>query len=165
MIPIGDGFARIPKLRCNAAVSRILQQTHALAISNFPSDLASELEVVTLVVDGPAPVGLHVNRMADSAQNLIERLRAGFQAHVRHAYERLTGPSGGAHRTVRARGADSGGRFARGHVSDELAIADDVGALRGNSFVVEEKGAQAWPVFRPRIANRVDNLRTIAQMV
>src|ERR1700728_1551802 len=47
----GDGRARVPELRADSAVTRILQHAYALAVANLPPDLASELEIVPLVVD------------------------------------------------------------------------------------------------------------------
>ena len=61
--------------------------------------------------------------------------------------------------------ADGRGRFARGHVADELAVADDVGRLRGHAFVVEGEGAQAGAVLEARVAHHVDDLRAVAQVV
>ena len=61
--------------------------------------------------------------------------------------------------------ADGGGGFARGHISDELAVANDVGRLRGNAFVVEREGAHAGTVFDARVANRVDQVGAVAQMI
>src|ERR1700691_2534530 len=61
MIAIGDGRAGIPKLGGNAAIGWILEHAHALAVLDLPGDLATELEIVALVVDGPTAIGLHVN--------------------------------------------------------------------------------------------------------
>ncbi len=61
--------------------------------------------------------------------------------------------------------ADRGGSFARGHVADELAVANDVGRLRGHAFVVESERAEAGAVFEARIANRVDDIGTVAQVI
>ena len=57
----GDGGAGVPEFRGDAAVAGILQHADALAVADLPADFAAELEVVALVVDGPAPVGLHVD--------------------------------------------------------------------------------------------------------
>src|SRR5580704_1801951 len=165
MVAIGDGRAGIPELGGDAAIGGILQHARALAIANLPGDLAAELEVIALVVDRPATVGLHVNGAAHAAQHFVQRLFAGQQAHVGHADQRQPRPSGGAHGSVGARLSDSGRGFARGHVSDEPAIANDVGTLRGNSFVIEKKSAEAWAMLRPRVAYRVDNLGAVAQVV
>src|ERR1700733_792368 len=93
VIAIRNGGAGIPKLGGDATVSRILEHANAFAIFDLPGDLATELEVVALVVDGPTPIGLHVNRVADAGENFIERLLAGQQADVGHADERETRPT------------------------------------------------------------------------
>src|ERR1700694_2382044 len=85
VIAIGDSHAGIPELRRNAAVGRILEHPHPLAITDLPSNLAPELKVVALVVDRPASVRLHGDRVAHAAEYFIERLLAGKQAHIRHA--------------------------------------------------------------------------------
>src|SRR5436305_11326588 len=89
MIAIGDSHAGIPKFRRDAAVCRILEHPLPLAIADFPGDLTSELEVVALVIDRPAPVRLHSDRVAHSAKYFLQRLFPGQQAHIRHADERL----------------------------------------------------------------------------
>src|ERR1017187_2728696 len=147
----GDGGAGVPELRGDAAVTRILQHADAFAVANLPADLAAELEVVALVVDGPAPVGLHVDGVADAAEHFVERLLAGPQAYVRHADERHARPAN------RRRG------LARSHVAGEQAIADDVSRLRGHAFIVEGERAEAGAVLRPRVANHVHDFGAVAQ--
>src|SRR5579872_6431806 len=126
MLGAGDGRAGVPELRADAAVAGIFQHPRALAVADLPGDLTAELEIVALVVDRPALVGLHVDGVVDAAENLVERLRAGLEAHVGHANERNAGPAVGAHRAVRAARADDGRSLTRGHVADEQAGADDV---------------------------------------
>src|ERR1022692_4363801 len=121
----GDGRAGVPELRRDAAVAGILQHPDALAVADLPAHLAAELEFVALVVDGPAPVGLHIYGMIDAAEDLVERLLAGAQVDIGHADERHARPAVGAHGAVGARLADGRGRLARGHVANEQAIADD----------------------------------------
>ena len=60
---------------------------------------------------------------------------------------------------------DGGGGLARGHIADELAVANDVGRLRGNAFVVEREGAHAGTVLDARVANRVDQIGAVAQVI
>src|SRR5579863_9207292 len=152
MLAIGDGGAGIPKLGRDAAVGGIPQHADALAIFDLPGDFATELEVITLVVDGPTAIGLHVNRMAHTGENLVERLLAGQQADVGHANQWKPRPAGGAHCAVRTRGADGPGSFARGHISNELSVANNVGRLRGNAFIVECEGSHAGSMFDARVA-------------
>src|ERR1035441_4512690 len=159
----GDGRAGVPELRRDAAVARILQHADALAVADLPADFAAELEVVALVVDGPTAVGLHIDGMVDAAEDLVERLLAGPQAHVRHADERHARPAVRAHGAVGARFADGRCGFARGHVAGEQPVADDIGGLRGHAFIVEGERAQAGTVLRPRVANHVHNFGAVAQ--
>src|ERR1700693_5728170 len=165
MIAVGDGGTGIPELGGDTAVGWVLQHARAFAVANLPSDLATELEVVTLVVNGPATVGLHVNSVVHPAQYFVQGMLARHETHVIHQDERQTGPSGGAHGTVRTRLSDRGRSFARGHVADEPAVANDVDALRGNTFVVEEKRAEAGTMLRPRVAYRIDDLGAVAEIV
>ena len=87
-----DGRAGVPELGGDAAVAGVLEHADALAVAHLPGDLAAELEVVALVVDGPAPVGLHVDGVV-ATEDLIERLVAGQQADVGHADQRKPRPS------------------------------------------------------------------------
>src|SRR5690349_18394185 len=132
----GNGRAGVPEFGRDAAVAWVFQHADALAVPDLPADLATELEVVTFVVDRPALVGFHVNAMI-GGENLFERLRAGPEAYVGHADERDAGPSVGAHGAVRALLAYRGGGLARGHVADELSMADDIGRVRGHALIVE----------------------------
>src|SRR5574340_383990 len=110
----GDGRACIPELCGNATVARVLQHAYTLSAADLPADFAAELEVVALVVNGPAPVGFHVNAIA--VEDLFEALAARLQAHVGHADERQARPAIRAHAAVRARLANRGGSLPRGHV-------------------------------------------------
>src|SRR5581483_7515995 len=85
MIAIGDRRAGVPEFGGDAAVGRVLQHAHALAVFDFPRDLAAELEVIALVIDGPAAVGLHINGVRYAAEYLIQRLLTGLEADVGHA--------------------------------------------------------------------------------
>src|ERR1035441_7719033 len=80
----GDGRTGVPELRRNAAIAGVLQHAHPLAAAHLPGDLAAELEVVALIVDGPTPVGLHIDGVV-RAEDFFERLFARLEAHVGHA--------------------------------------------------------------------------------
>src|SRR6202008_210434 len=49
----------IPELGRNPRVRRVLEHPRDLSVLDLPADLAAELEVVTLIVDRPALIGLH----------------------------------------------------------------------------------------------------------
>src|SRR6267378_5518463 len=57
------------------------------------------------------------------------------------------------------------GGFAIRKVSAELAILDDVRALRGNTFVIVRKRAKPRPVIEPRIRDDIDDARCVFQMI
>src|SRR5262249_40366750 len=145
MLRSRDRGTRVPELGRDTAVARVLQHAHALAVAHLPPDLAAELEVVTLVVDRPAPVGLHVDAVR-GVEYLFERLPPGFEADIRHADQRQTSPPVGAHASVRARLANGGGCLARGHVAREPAVSNDVGGLSWYAFVVKGEGSESWAV-------------------
>src|SRR5882672_7508807 len=121
VLATGDGVARIPEFGRDAAVAGVLEHADALAVTDLPADFATELEVVTLVVDGPAFVGLHVDAVR-RVEDLVERLVAREQADVGHADEREAAPAIGAHAAVGAHFVDCGGGFARGHQAGEEAF-------------------------------------------
>jgi hypothetical protein len=58
-----------------------------------------------------------------------------------------------------------GGSFSRGHIADELPVANDVGRLSGNALVIEREGSHAGAVFDARVANGVDQIGAVAQMI
>src|ERR1700690_2305969 len=109
----GDGRAGVPELRRDAAVAGILQHADALAVADLPADLAAELEVITLVVDGPASVGLHVDGVLRSPEDLVERLPAGAQANIGHADQRQARPAVRAHGAIGTRRSHGCRRLAR----------------------------------------------------
>src|SRR5579883_1748702 len=158
----GNGGARIPEFRRDSAVARILQHADAFAAADLPADLAPELEVVPFVVDGPAAVRLHVDGMI-GIEHFFERLPPRLEADVGHANQRNPRPSIRAHAAVGTRVAHLGGGFARGHVPHKFAVPDDVGGLRRHAFVIEGKRAEPRPVFQARIADDVDDFRSIPQ--
>src|SRR6266478_653570 len=96
-----DGSAGIPELGADAAITGIFQHADTLAVADLPSNLASELEVVSFVVDRPAFVGLHVNPVV-SIEHFFQRLYAGLKAYIGHANERNPCPTVGPHGAVRA---------------------------------------------------------------
>src|ERR1022692_2751059 len=159
-----DGRAGVPELRRDAAVAGVLQHADALAVAHLPGDFAAELEMVALVVDGPTAIGLHVDGVV-GAHHFVERLLTGEQAHVGHADERQPRPAVGAHAAVGTRLAHRGGGLARSHVAGELASADDIGGLRGHAFIVESESAETGAVLKASVADHVDDLGAIAQVV
>src|SRR5512140_2967479 len=165
VIAVADAVAGVPELGGNAAVTRVLQHPRFLSVLDLPPQLASELEVVALVVDRPAPVRLHVDAVVGGADQFFEGAIAGQHADVGHADQRNAVPAFGAHGAVRTRVADRGRRFARRQVAAEHPVADDVGTLRRNAFVIEGERAESRPVFQTRVGNNVDDFRRVLQLV
>src|SRR5690242_10445019 len=159
-----NGRAGIPELRTDAAVAGVLQHARALTVANLPADLAAELEVVPLVVDRPAFVGLHVNG-AIRVKHFLQRLAAWFQAHVGHADQWNPRPSVRPHRAVRPLLSNHRRSLPRCHIANELSVADDVRRLRGHAFVIKSKRAQPRPVLQARIAHHVDYFGSVSQVV
>src|SRR5271157_1320559 len=159
-----DGRAGVPELGRDAAVAGVLQHADALAVTHLPGDFAAELEIVALVVDGPTPIGLHVDGLV-CAHHFVERLLTRQQAHVGHADERYSGPAVGPHAAVGTRLAHHGRGLARGHVAHELAGANDIGRLRRHAFIVESESAETGAMIKARVADHVDNIRAVAQVV
>src|SRR5258705_8498160 len=158
-----DRRARVPELRADPAVARILQHAPALAVPNLPGDLAPELEVVALVVDRPALVGLHVNAAIGSAENCLQRLPARLEADVSHADQRDPPPAVRPHRPVRAILPHRRSGLPRRHVPDEQAVANDVRPLRRHSLIVERECPQPRPVLQTSIANHVHHVGPVTQ--
>src|SRR5947207_1401294 len=156
----GDGRAGIPELRGDAAIARILQHADALAVAYLPSDFATELKVIPLVINRPALVGFHVDP-AVGAKYFIESLLARFQAHVRHPDQRNPRPTVRPHGAVRAGLPDRCRRLTGRHITDELAVADDIGALRGHAFIIETECTQPRAVVKPCIADDIHDLRAV----
>ena len=66
-----DGIHSIPELRSNPAVGGVAKHAGALAIFDFPSDFAAELEVVALVINRPGTIGFHVNALVGGSNELL----------------------------------------------------------------------------------------------
>src|ERR1700720_1879783 len=75
LIPRADRIHRIPELSRDAGVRRILQHAHPLALLDLPRNLASELKVITLVINRPGFVGLHINAAVSRGNQLLQRQR------------------------------------------------------------------------------------------
>src|SRR5919198_5568659 len=97
-----DRVARSPELGRDAGVVRIAVQLRALAVLDPPGHLAPELEVHTLVVDGPRLVREHEHPVLRVGDDLVQRPVPRFDRDVRHPDERKVLPSVGSHRGVRS---------------------------------------------------------------
>src|SRR3954447_19306761 len=87
-VAAADHVHRAPEARADGRVRRVLEQPGSFAALDLPPDLAAELEVQPLVVDGPRPVGVHEDPVIGGGHHLLERAVARKQADVRHAHHR-----------------------------------------------------------------------------
>ena len=72
LIARADGVERVPEFGCDTRIRRILYHSDAFAVFDFPSDFATELKVVTLVVDRPRTIGLHQDCVIGGSNQLFE---------------------------------------------------------------------------------------------
>src|SRR5580704_2732020 len=95
LIARADGVHRIPEFCRDAGIRSILQHASALTTDDLPANLAAELEVVTLVVDRPGAVRLHVDAALGGSDQLLQRERRGSRqdTDVRHANDRQPVPA------------------------------------------------------------------------
>src|SRR5580693_5325871 len=55
--------------------------------------------------------------------------------------------------------------FTIGEIAAELAVFDDVRALRRDAFIIVGESAEAGPVFETRVGDDVHDVRAVAQLV
>src|SRR4051794_27389156 len=108
LVARADSVHRVPELCRDAGIRWILQHASQLAAFDLPSDLATKLEVVTLVVDGPRPVRLHVQTIFGVRDELLEaeRFFSRQDRDIRHADDRQPAPTFRAHRSAGTRESD-----------------------------------------------------------
>src|SRR5208282_557219 len=166
LIARANRIHRIPKLRGDPGIRRILQHPDPLAALDLPRDFASELKVVALVVNRPRLVGLHVDAIVSRGNELFQtqRLFSGQNADVGHPNQGQPVPPFGAQRSARSRRADGVGGFARTEISSEASLRDNGRRLRGHTFVVIGESSQARSVFLPRIGHDVHQFAAVAQL-
>src|SRR5450432_17895 len=87
LVARANGVKRVPEFGCDARVRWIFNHAHQLAVLDLPADLAAELKVVALVVNGPRSIGLHVNSVIGGRNQLFQTqgLFAGQKTDVGHA--------------------------------------------------------------------------------
>src|SRR6478672_8628638 len=126
---------RIPEFRSNPAVGGVSQHASALAIFNFPSNLAAELEVVTFVINRPGTIGLHVDPLVGGSNKLLacQRLLPRQNADIGHSDNWQPVPSLSAQCSSRAIGANAMSSLARCQISGEQSVSNDWRALRRNT--------------------------------
>src|SRR5471032_661292 len=95
-VGVADGAEVLPEVCGNRPVIRVLDHAFKLAVLDQLTPLATELELVARIVDGPGTVGAHQNAVFDIADQLLQRLIAGLDIQVGHAIDRRTVPAAGA---------------------------------------------------------------------
>ena len=155
----------IPELRRNARVRRVFHHAHPLTVHDLPPNLATELEVVTLVVNRPGAIRLHQDAAVGRGNQLFQaqRLLTRQQADVRHADHRQPIPPFGAHRATRAVQPNVVRRLPRTQVSGKKPLRNDRNALRSYAFIIESKRTQAGPMLLPGIGDYIHQIASITQ--
>src|SRR5712692_999115 len=115
LVSRADRVHRIPKLCREPGIRWILQHASALAVLDPPSHFAAEPEVVTLIVNGPRFVGLHVDAIVGRRDELLapQRLLPRQNADIGHADDRQPVPAFRAQSSAGAIRADGMRRLAR----------------------------------------------------
>src|SRR5438105_9040312 len=75
LVARADGLHRVPELRGNSGIGRILEHAPQFAAFNLPANLAAKLKVVTLVINRPRAVGLHKDAVVGAGDELVESQR------------------------------------------------------------------------------------------
>src|SRR6266403_1915171 len=125
-----DSVARIPELRGDAAVAGILQHANFFSTFDFPADFSGKLKLVAAVVDGPGAICLHKDSVVSVGDEVVVVPGAREQADIGHANDREAIPAFGAHGSGGAIEPDQMSGLAVGKIAAELAVCDDVRALR-----------------------------------
>src|SRR5258708_19806815 len=120
-----DRVHRIPKLGGDPGVRSVFQHPHPLAVPNLPSDLASELKVVPLVINRPGLIGLHVDSILGRGNKLFQtqRLLSRQNADVSHTNHGQPVPAFSAHRSPGSPGPNVIRHFSRPHISRDPSIS------------------------------------------
>src|SRR6266850_282276 len=166
--PVGelaDGVTGIPKFRGDAAVTGILQHADFLAALDLPADFRGELELIPAVINGPRAICFHEDAVAGVGDEISKVPGAGQQADICHSNDWQAIPAFSTHGSGRTVKADKVGSFAIRKITAELAILDNVRALRRDTFVIVSKRAEARAVIEPRIRHDVDDAGSVFQMI
>src|SRR5579871_911331 len=85
------GFPEVGGLRL---IGHPRKQARLLSAFDLPEEVAAELEIVALLVDGKAPVAVDQNAVVDTGDQGVERdvARSRLQPHIGHALEGHAAP-------------------------------------------------------------------------
>ena len=76
LLPIagtGDSVAGLPQVRRPRLVGHARNHSLLLASLDRPEGIAAELEVITLMIDGPTAIAIDENAVVDAGDQIIER--------------------------------------------------------------------------------------------
>src|SRR6185369_14372015 len=92
--PAANAVAGAPEIGCARLIGDVAQHPADFPLVDFKESLATELEVVALLIDRPAAVAVDQNPLLDAGNELVERrvLRGWLERDVRHPCERNAGP-------------------------------------------------------------------------
>src|SRR5688572_6241840 len=138
---ISDGIAGIPKLWSHACVGAVSKKTRSLSFLDLVSELRTELEVETHVIDAPGPVRLHIDAVIGVGDDVLRVPCSRLQRNVGHADKRDAVPAVSAHAAV-ALQTKLRSRFPAHQISDKFSILDQRRAGGRNAFVVPTKSAK-----------------------
>ena len=160
-----DRIQRVPELGCDSGIRGIFYHAHAFAVLNFPSDLASELKVISTIIDGPRPIGFHQNAVVRGGNELFkcQWFLARQQADVGHANHRQTVPAFGTQRSSGAIFAYRMRRLSRTQIAGKQSARDDRSTLRGDAFIVVGKCSEAGTVLLAGVCHHVDQIAAVTQ--
>src|SRR6185503_744392 len=128
---VAAGDHRVPELLGVGLVGDVAQHRAQLAVLDLVEELAAELEVVALLVDGVGAVADDEDALLDLGDELLRRQLglAGGERDVGHALELHVVPAVGVAAAVGGGLADDVGLVADLLVVDEDAVLDQVPAL------------------------------------
>src|SRR5262249_44817404 len=106
----GNGVAGLPEIGGARLVCHARNHVALLALLDFPEGVATELEVVALLIDGEAAVAIDQDAVLHIADQIVQRYPAlaGFQRYIGHSLEGDAPPRIGEAAAARFLLADQG---------------------------------------------------------
>src|ERR1044072_4691355 len=141
---VAAGDHRVPELLGVGLVGDVAQHRAQLAVLDLVEELAAELEVVALLVDGVGAVADDEDALLDLGDELLrgELVLAGRERDIGHALELHVVPAVGVTAAVGLLLADDVGLVAGLLVVHQDAVLDEVPALALHALVVVADGAE-----------------------
>src|SRR4029077_18767402 len=165
VIEFSDGIAGIAQHSGDGAVAGGFFYEGYFPAFELPADFCGKLKLVAAVVNGPGTVGFHEDAVLGVTDEIVEVPSAGEQADVGHANDGEAVPAFSTHGSGGAVEANEVGGFAIRKIAAELPVLDDVGALRGDTFVVVGEGAEALAVVETGVGDYVDDTGGVFEIV